>query len=113
MLFGILADILVLAHFSFIVFVVLGGLLLFRWRWLIWVHLPAVIWGAAVEFFVVVVLLQYLPPGPAIEFFKYLDRNRFYPRVSREQCFADVICHCLDKLEMYAFRQITILLPKT
>ena len=51
MLFGILADILVLAHFSFIVFVVLGGLLLFRWRWLIWVHLPAVIWGAAIEFF--------------------------------------------------------------
>lgn len=32
------------------VFVVLGGLLVLRWRWVIWLHLPAAVWGALIEF---------------------------------------------------------------
>jgi Protein of Unknown function (DUF2784) len=32
-----------------VLFVVLGGLLAFRWRWMPWVHLPAAAWGAFVE----------------------------------------------------------------
>ena len=44
------ADVLVVLHFLFILFVVAGGILvLHRPRWAI-LHLPAVIWGAAVEF---------------------------------------------------------------
>lgn len=35
---------------SFVLFVVCGGLLALRWRWLIWLHLPAALWGAAIEF---------------------------------------------------------------
>jgi hypothetical protein len=31
------------------VFVVLGGLLVLRWRGVIWVHLPCALWGAFVE----------------------------------------------------------------
>ena len=50
MLAGLAADLLVLIHFSFIIFVVLGGLLLLRWFRLIWLHLPAVVWGAWIEF---------------------------------------------------------------
>jgi len=47
---GLAADILVLLHLGFIVFVVLGGLLVFRWpRWA-WVHVPAFAWGALIEF---------------------------------------------------------------
>jgi hypothetical protein len=46
-----LADLVVLVHLTFIVFVVLGGLLALRWRWLPWLHLPAVGWGALLEFF--------------------------------------------------------------
>lgn len=46
-----LADLVVLVHVAFIVFVLLGGLLALRWRWTPLAHLPAVIWGAAVEFF--------------------------------------------------------------
>ena len=45
-----IADLVVAAHFAFVVFVVLGGLLALRWRWLIWLHIPAVIWGVAIEF---------------------------------------------------------------
>jgi hypothetical protein len=33
-----------------VLFVVLGGLLALRWPRVIWLHVPAVIWGALVEF---------------------------------------------------------------
>jgi hypothetical protein len=44
------ANLIVLVHFLFVVFVVLGGLLALRWPRIIWLHVPAVIWGALVEF---------------------------------------------------------------
>ena len=40
----------VLLHAGFVVFVVLGGYLALRWRWLVWIHIPAAIWGVAIEF---------------------------------------------------------------
>lgn len=43
------ADALVVIHLGFILFVLLGGLLLLRWPRLIWLHLPAVAWGIVVE----------------------------------------------------------------
>ncbi|WP_084191028.1 DUF2784 domain-containing protein [Methylomarinum vadi] len=45
----VIADILAIIHFGFIVFVVLGGLLLFKYRWVALLHLPAVLWGALLE----------------------------------------------------------------
>ncbi len=50
MLFTTLADLVVLAHLGFVVFVVAGGLPVLRWPRLAWLHLPAVAWGALVEF---------------------------------------------------------------
>lgn len=50
MLYHILADLVAIGHLAFIIFVLLGGLLAFRWRWTPWMHLPAAAWGAAVEF---------------------------------------------------------------
>lgn len=47
---GLAADLLVVLHFTFILFVVLGGLLVLRWRWVVWLHLPAAVWGALIEF---------------------------------------------------------------
>ena len=44
------ADIIVALHFLFVAFVVLGGLLALRWPRIAWLHVPAVIWGALVEF---------------------------------------------------------------
>jgi hypothetical protein len=46
----LLADLLVVLHLGFILFVVLGGLLALRWRRVVWLHLPAALWGAVVEF---------------------------------------------------------------
>lgn len=44
------ADLLVLLHLGFILFVVTGGFLAWRWRRLAWVHIPCALWGALVEF---------------------------------------------------------------
>ena len=49
MLYSIAADVLLVLHLAFVVFVMLGGLLLLKWRWLIFLHLPAVAWGILVE----------------------------------------------------------------
>ena len=46
---SILADAVLVLHFAFVAFVVAGGLLVLRWRRLVWLHLPAAVWGALVE----------------------------------------------------------------
>ena len=45
-----LADLVLIVHLAFVVFVLCGGLLVLRWRWIAWLHLPAAVWGAVVEF---------------------------------------------------------------
>jgi len=49
-LYKLLADVLVVAHFAFIAFVVAGGVLVIYRPRVSWVHLPAALWGALVEF---------------------------------------------------------------
>lgn len=49
-LIGLAADAVVLLHFGFIVFVVIGGFLVLRWTGLIWLHVPALIWGIVIEY---------------------------------------------------------------
>ncbi len=45
----LLADVAVLAHLAFILFVLFGGLLALRWPRAAWVHVPAAAWGTLVE----------------------------------------------------------------
>ena len=45
-----LADLTLCIHVSFVLFVIFGGLLMLRWWWIAWLHLPAAAWGAFVEF---------------------------------------------------------------
>jgi hypothetical protein len=49
MIWSLLADVLVVIHFAFTAFVIFGGFLAWRWRWLAAVHLPALAWGCWVE----------------------------------------------------------------
>ena len=49
MLTSLTADLLVILHLSFILFVLFGGFLILKWHRIIWIHLPAVIWGALIE----------------------------------------------------------------
>jgi len=49
MLYRIAADLVLVTHLAFIILVVAGALLVLRYRWFIWVHVPAAAWGAFVE----------------------------------------------------------------
>jgi hypothetical protein len=44
------ADAVALLHLAFVLFVVFGGLPVWRWPRLVWFHLPAVLWGGWIEF---------------------------------------------------------------
>lgn len=44
-----LADALVVFHFGFVAFVMLGGLLSLRWNRIGWLHIPCVLWVIWVE----------------------------------------------------------------
>jgi Protein of Unknown function (DUF2784) len=47
--FTILVVLTVAVHFAFIAYMVTGGFLALRWPKTIWLHIPAVIWGIAIE----------------------------------------------------------------
>ena len=41
---------MLVVHLAFVLFVVLGGLLVLRWPRVAWVHVPVALYGAAIEF---------------------------------------------------------------
>lgn len=49
-IYRFLSDLVLLLHLGFVLFVIAGGLLLVKWPRLAWLHLPAAVWGAVVEF---------------------------------------------------------------
>ena len=49
MFFRLAADAVLLLHLGFILFVALGALPALRWRRLVFVHLPALAYGVAIE----------------------------------------------------------------
>jgi hypothetical protein len=48
--YALLADLILVLHAVFILFVVLGATLLFWRRGLAWFHAPCALWGALIEF---------------------------------------------------------------
>ena len=50
MIYKLLADVVFLAHLAFVLFVVLGWIAVWWVPKLAWLHLPAVAWGALIEF---------------------------------------------------------------
>lgn len=61
----LLADLTVILHLLFIVFVLLGALLLLKWHKLIWLHLPCLFWGVMVE-----LMGWYCPLTPMENYFR-------------------------------------------
>ena len=51
MMYRVLAELVLILHFCFVLFVALGGMLALRWRPVVWLHLPAVAWGVLVQCF--------------------------------------------------------------
>ena len=50
MAYPLLADLVVILHGVFVLFAVLGGVLIFRRRCWAWLHVPAFLWAAWIEF---------------------------------------------------------------
>jgi hypothetical protein len=46
----LLANAVVVCHALFIAFIVLGGFLAWRWRWVAVIHVPFAIWGVLIEY---------------------------------------------------------------
>jgi hypothetical protein len=66
-LYRLLADGVVALHAAFVLFIALGGILAWRWPRLLWLHVPAVVWGAGI------VLVGYGCPLTPLE--KWLRRR--------------------------------------
>jgi len=50
MLYAMLADMVLVTHLLFVVFVIAGGAAVLRWPRLAWIHVPAVAWGVLIEY---------------------------------------------------------------
>ena len=50
MAYGLAADLVLVVHLAFVLFVALGGLIVLKWPRVAWVHLPAAAWGISIEF---------------------------------------------------------------
>ncbi len=50
MTYRLLADLTVAVHGLFVLFVLFGGVLALKRRWVAWFHLPSAAWGAWIEF---------------------------------------------------------------
>ena len=74
MLDRFLADAVVVFHVLFIAFAVGGGLLVLRWRRVLWLHLPAVAWAVFVE-----VMSWPCPLTPLENYFRRLGGEAGYP----------------------------------
>lgn len=48
--YRVFADLIVVIHLAFVLFAVLGGLLVLRWKRFACLHVPAVLWAALIEF---------------------------------------------------------------
>ncbi|GAA2380988.1 DUF2784 domain-containing protein [Dactylosporangium salmoneum] len=47
-MYAALATTVLVLHFCFVAYIVLGGFLVWRWPWAFWPHLAAAAWGLAV-----------------------------------------------------------------
>ena len=50
MIYRALADVVVLIHGAFVLFVVFGALLVIAWPRVAWIHVPCAVWGVLIEF---------------------------------------------------------------
>ena len=85
-LLEILATLTLLLHFSFILFVIFGALLILRFKKIIYFHIPAVVWGAYIEFSHSICPLTHL-------------ENYFLKKAGKDQ-------YSIDFVENYVFKII-------
>ena len=72
---SLVADLAVVVHLAYLVFVAVGGILAWRWPRLIWVHVAAVAWAVSI-----LVIGQ---DCPLTDLQRYAERHAGEPRDSR------------------------------
>ena len=50
MVYQIFANLVVVIHLVFVIFAVLGAVLIIWRRWIVWMHIPALLWAVWIEF---------------------------------------------------------------
>jgi hypothetical protein len=50
LIYRALADLVLVVHLVFVLFVVLGGVLVLKWTRVAWLHVPAAVWGVLIEY---------------------------------------------------------------
>ena len=60
MAYNVLAELVLVIHFCFVLFAALGGLMVLRWPPLAWLHVPSVAWGVLVQCFFLTCPLTYV-----------------------------------------------------
>ncbi|HXH69777.1 MAG TPA: DUF2784 domain-containing protein [Pyrinomonadaceae bacterium] len=73
MIYRILADAVLVSHFAFVIFIIFGGLLVLRRRIVLFIHLPALVWGIFVQIF-----LWQCPLTPLENWFRHLGGEAGY-----------------------------------
>ena len=84
--FEIFATLTLLLHFSFILFLIFGALLILKFSKIIYFHIPAVAWGAYIEFSHSICPLTHL-------------ENYFLKKAGKDQ-------YSIDFIENYVFKII-------
>ena len=51
MFFKVASDISLAIHLVFVLFVIFGGIFVFKWKRMLFFHLPCLLWGCCIEFF--------------------------------------------------------------
>lgn len=49
-LYGLAAESVVFIHLAVVAFTSLGGFMVWRWKWIGWIHVPVVLWGSLIHF---------------------------------------------------------------
>lgn len=75
MTWSTIADAVVVAHLAYLAFVAVGGILAWRWPWVIWFHLAAVTWSVAI--------LVVGQDCPLTDLQRYAEREAGQPRDDR------------------------------
>jgi hypothetical protein len=113
MFYQLLADLVLLAHFAFVAFAVLGGMLVIRYPTLLWPHLLALCWGIVVQWANWTCPLTPLEnhlrrlsgsPGYSGSFIEYFVSQVLYPdRLTLELRYALGLMLLLVNLAVYAY----------
>ena len=60
MIFSLLADLVLVLHFIFILFAIFGAVLVYFYHWIAWLHIPMACWAILISFFGWICPLTYL-----------------------------------------------------